>query len=227
MLEDEAKLLSSWMATLQPGEISPLVNLGSSSRDYRTNRQPHIERELFAPLRAVGVEVINVDIKEVEGVDIAGDIFDPVTQEKIRERKPGAIMCCNMLEHVADRDSLAKVINELMADGAFLFVTVPLSYPYHPDPIDTGFRPSPSELSKLFPGLHAVRSQIICGCTFLTATFREREPAWAVAHLGLDMMKALLLWRKGPDKWKAYLHRYFWFFRPYKVSAVMMRKPSG
>ena len=37
---------------------------------------------------------------------------------------------------------------DLLPIGGLIFVTVPLSYPYHRDPIDTMFRPSLAELGR-------------------------------------------------------------------------------
>ena len=41
---------------------------------------------------------------------------------------------------------------ELLPQGGLFFVTVPYSYHYHADPIDTMYRPSPEELASLFAG---------------------------------------------------------------------------
>ena len=47
MFEAEAIRLREIL--LARGEISPLLNLGSSTRAFRELAKPHIERELFAP----------------------------------------------------------------------------------------------------------------------------------------------------------------------------------
>jgi len=65
---------------LAAGEISPLLNLGSSTRAFREVEKPHIEPELFALLREAGIEVIYGDLKPASGVDIVGDIPDPGVQ---------------------------------------------------------------------------------------------------------------------------------------------------
>ena len=43
--------------------VSPLLNLGSSTRAFREIAKPHIERELFAPLAAAGIAVFHSDLK--------------------------------------------------------------------------------------------------------------------------------------------------------------------
>jgi hypothetical protein len=58
--------------------------------------------------------------------------------------EPKALLCCNLLEHVLDPERLALHCLELLPRGGLLFVTVPFSYPYHRDPIDTMYRPDPT-----------------------------------------------------------------------------------
>ena len=54
-------------------------------------------------------------------------------------------------------------------------VTVPHKFPYHPDPIDTMFRPSPNELVGLFPNCHRLEGLILdCGTGW---DYVERNPA--------------------------------------------------
>jgi len=67
--------------------VSPLLNLGSSTRQFREVIKPHIEMELFAPLREAGVKVIHSDSKKDEGVDIAGDILAPELMRRLNIRK--------------------------------------------------------------------------------------------------------------------------------------------
>ena len=69
---------------LAQGEVSPLLNLGSSTREFREQAKPHIERELFAPLRAAGVSTFHSDLKQEDGVDLAGDIMDPAVRAELK-----------------------------------------------------------------------------------------------------------------------------------------------
>jgi hypothetical protein len=72
-------------------------------------------------------------------------------------------MCCNVLEHVPNRDELATAIESLVSRGGYLFVTVPRRYPYHPGPIDTMFRPGVEELGSMFGRLDLVEgAEIRC-----------------------------------------------------------------
>ena len=91
---------------LELRDISPLLNLGSSTRDFREAIQPHIERELFAPLREAGVKVVHCDLKEDEGVDFAGDILEPEVIGRLKGMQFKYILLLNLLEHVRDREAV-------------------------------------------------------------------------------------------------------------------------
>src|SRR6266436_1168511 len=106
--------------------------------------QPWIEEQLFRPLRTRGVEVVHVDRRELRGVDVRADLTNHDDVVRLGALHPGALLCCNLLEHVTEPDRLAYHCLELLMPGGLVFVTVPFSYPYHRDPIDTMYRPSPS-----------------------------------------------------------------------------------
>ena len=65
---------------------------------------------------------------------------------------PDAILCCNIFEHVEDRARFASICHDALRPGGYLVVSVPYSYPYHTDPIDTYLRPTPEEIAAMFPG---------------------------------------------------------------------------
>lgn len=153
MRPNEVRIIGALLQQQNAGAISPCLNLGSSIGRFRTEEQPHIDQFIFAPLRDSGIQVIDADIKEAEGVDLVGDIYDPATIDAIHELSPASVLCCNMFEHVMNRQALASCISLMLQPGGLLIVTVPFSYPIHYDPIDTNFRPSPSEIHGLFPAL--------------------------------------------------------------------------
>src|ERR1700704_410083 len=150
MFEAEASWLGRVLRERAPGEVSPLLNVGSSTSAVREKGQPWTERLLFAPLRARGIRLMHLDAREGEGIDIRADILSEADLPRIRALRPKAILCCNILEHVGDPYALARRCIEIVGPGGLIFVTVPFSYPHHRDPIDTMFRPSPEALAQLF-----------------------------------------------------------------------------
>lgn len=223
MRPSEAKFIFKLLSDFPVAEITPCLNLGSSTGDFRTVHQPHIQEQLIGPLEDRGVKFFHSDFKAAEGVDIAGDIYDDAVLAQIKSRNIRSVLCCNMFEHVVERDKLAAIITEIVPKGGVLLVSVPYSYPLHYDPIDTYFRPSPEEIAKLFPGFRMEGSGIVSDVTFLKELVTRFGVAGCIWHMIKSAAKFFMFWR-GAEKWKGHMHRYLWLFRPYKSSCVVLRK---
>jgi hypothetical protein len=65
------------------------------------------------------------------------------------------------MEHVLNPARLASLLTDLVRDQGFLLVTVPRSYRYHEDPIDTMFRPSVEMLESVFPLLDVIKKETL------------------------------------------------------------------
>ena len=218
MFEAEAIRLRGIL--LAQGEISPLLNLGSSTRAFREETKPHIERELFAPLRAAGVKVVHSDLKQDEGVDLPGDILDPAVRADLKGRGFRALLIANMLEHVRDRAAVIAACEEIVGPGGLILATVPASFPYHADPIDTGYRPRPSELAGAFRGSEPLLAEEIEG-----RSYRE-EIAARGSSVRRELARTLgfgLLGFARPKSFRARLSRWRWYRRPYVVSLALVR----
>ena len=218
MFEAEAIRLREIL--LGQGEISPLLNLGSSTRTFREQAKPHIERELFAPLRAAGVELVHSDLKQADGVDLAGDILDPAVRAALKGRGFRALLIANMLEHVRDREAVIAACEEIVGPGGLILATVPSSFPYHADPIDTGYRPVPAELAAAFRGSEALLTEEVRG-----RTWREE-----IAARGSSVLRELagtlgfgLISFARPKSFRARLSRWLWYRRPYAVALALVR----
>lgn len=174
MFKAEARWLRSALDSFPPGRLSPLLNLGSGSAARREVIQPWIEGEVFCPLRSRGVEVLHIDMRELPGVDVRADLTDMADVRQLLPLRPRALLCANLLEHVLDPERLARNCLNLLAEGGLLFVTVPFSYPYHRDPIDTLYRPDPAELAELFLGTRLLDSTILGAGESYRDAVRER-----------------------------------------------------
>jgi len=226
MRGSESRFIGALLNGLPTDQISPLLNLGSSTLRFRQVDYPHIDREIFSPLQRRGVEVIHSDLKEDEGVDIAGNIYDPAIQEKVRSVGARIIICCNIMEHVTDPLEFARIAASLIPAGGMILVTVPYSYPFHPDPIDTYFRPSPGEVARLFEGLELVEARVVEDTTYLHDLLQEKRAAQLLRHFASHGVKFFLPFT-GFTSWKARYHRYLWLFRCYKVSCALLRKQAN
>lgn len=217
MSPEEARWMGRRVADLPAAEISPLLNLGSSTAAYRSTVCPFIDTEIFEPLAKRGVEVIHVDMKAADGVDVVGDITTGSVQAVIRSRKPKSLICTNLLEHVTDRRIISGAIETILESGGYLFLSVPYRYPYHPDPIDTGFRPSPEQLSQEFPDLRVVDKAVVEFGNYSAQLFKH---PWLIARDGY-----LLLAGFGKaDKWRVLMSNYRFLFQSYASACVVLRK---
>lgn len=219
MFDAEAAWLQHEMARFAPGELSPLVHLGSSDATFRKTTQPWIHERIERPLVDAGVRLVTLDLKVGEGIDIAGDIFDDSVMARLRALAPRALLCANILEHVADPRALASRCLDLLPPSGLLFVTVPRSYPHHADPIDTLFRPTPAEVHALFPGTELVASAVI-----EPGSYRDdvaRRP-WILFRFVRLLAPFLSL-----SRWKRTAAKLYWLVHPYRVTCVVLRKQPG
>ena len=214
---------AAWIGERLRGlHLQVVLNLGSGTRHFRVVSKPYIDREIFDPLARRGARVVHADLKAGEGIDVSGDLFNPDVQQELRGLGADAILACNIMEHLPRdvRERFPRVLDSLLPAGGVLVITVPYSYPYHADPIDTLYRPSPQELAACFPGYEVVAARAIesesYGEEFLAGG------AWRMARKLVRLLVPL-----PPRRWLSHAHRMLWLFRPYRLSAVVLRKPRS
>lgn len=217
MSPQEARWWGRRSAELLDEGRAPILNIGSSTKDYRTKACPEIDEYIFAPLRKAGVTLHHIDMKQEEGVDLVGDITDEAFRKEIRALHPGAIFCNNFLEHVADRQSAIDALSDMVDRGGYLFLSVPQHYPYCPDPIDNGYRVSPKQLAEAFPGFATHTSESVKFGNYLSSLIRSPKLLVRDAYL----MASGFLKR---EKWKVLRGNYSYLVRPYSVACVVLRK---
>ena len=220
MHANEAAWLAARMAGIDPRRLSPVLEIGSSTRDYREVRQPWIHALLIAPLRERGIRVVHSDVRAGEGVDVRADIFDDAGFARLEAVGARSVLCCNMVEHVRAPGTLARRIVALVPPGGYLFVTAPRSYPRHNDPIDTMFRPTPEELIALFDGVAVVDRQIIA-----VGSYRDHLAArpWLVfRHITRFPFPFVDF-----GKWKRSMTKLRWLYRPFLQTCIVLRKEAA
>lgn len=222
MRREEAQCIAELADVIgvQPGWVC--LNVGSSTRRFREFEQPHIQAELIRPLEARGIRFVHCDLKPDEGVDLVGNVLDPEFQLRLAGLQPDLLLCCNLLEHLTDPQAFADACAGLVRAGGYLVVTVPFSYPYHADPIDTLLRLDPAGIAGFFPGWTLVRGEVVCSQTFLQETIGEPGGWW---RLATHVAKVLLPFYR-PAQWRGKASRLRWLFRPYTVSVALLCKPS-
>jgi len=185
-------------------DIHTVLDVGSSTLDFRTKVQPFIEENIFKPLRSKGKKVHHLDIKEGPGIDIVCDITQPNAYSRIGQ-KFDLVICTNSLEHVPNMDVVADNLKKLVKKDGYLLVTVPYCYFYHPDPIDTMYRPTNKELEMLFSDFKVIDSEII----------KIKK---------LYLRKRLQYLRQSLVSWRILRKNLPILFKGFKISCVLLKK---
>lgn len=218
---EEARIIRRWIGTLglPPGAVC--LNIGSSTGDFRQRVQPHIHAELIAPLEAAGLRFVHCDMKAEGGVDEVGDLLDAAFRARLQAYRADVMICSNLLEHLVDPQRFASACGELVRAGGYGIFTVPYSYPYHPDPIDTSLRPSPGELARMLQSWAVVEAEVVTSGNHWADLRQSGEP-WR--RLVRQVARAAMPFYRR-TQWRHVAHRLLWLWRPFTSSAVLLRKP--
>jgi SAM-dependent methyltransferase len=220
MFEVETAWLERLLREYTPDEVSPLLNIGSSTSHFREVTQPWTERILFARLRQRGIRVIHLDTREGPGIDIRADILAAADLPKIKALGAKSVLCCNVLEHVRDPTALARICLDVVGPGGYVFVTAPFSYPYHRDPIDTMLRPSPEAVAELFLPARMLKGEIIdVGLSYRDEV--RRRPWILFRHITRFPFPFI-----GFKRWQRSMAKLYWLFHNYRVTAAVLRVES-
>lgn len=201
-------------------ENFPLLNVGSSTEHFRKVAQPYIYSNIFKPLESKNWKVIHTDMKAETGVDMVGDINNRDFRQELRRQSVKCVLCSNLLEHLADPKVICKSIVDLLDPGGLMIVTVPNSYPYHKDPIDTLFRPSVGELVNLFENCDVVTGSIVEEeGTFREILFNNKK------YLLIMIARWFMPFYKFKE-WRLMIKDLLQWNEKFKVSCVLLRKSN-
>jgi len=220
MSPEEARWFGRVLGATDGAALSPVLNLGSSTLEYRTLTCPHIDSFMFRPLAEKGVRVLHADMKEGVGIDVVGSVLDESTQAKLLGLGIRSVLCNNVLEHVVDIDAMCRALSGVCPKGGLLLISVPHGYPFHPDPIDNGFRPGVRELAELLePHGFDLRSGELV--TFGSYGRALAEKRWLLVR-DVYLLFAGLFDRK---KWRVLFSNYRFLSKQYDVTcAVFVRR---
>ncbi len=219
LFAEESLRLRQLIDGLALGAADSVLDIGSSTLAYRHGTQPHIEANVFGPLRARGVEVRALDVRADEGVDYVCDLTAPgFDARRDIGRSFSLVLCNNVLVHLADVRAGAAALPPLVAPGGWLLVTTPQRYRRVRDPLDNGLRPSPRELARLVAGA--------CQATTFDVVSHESvridEPAYYRRTLRPTFMRLGRLWVPLPGAAEQ-LRRALPALR-WRVSCVLLRR---
>jgi len=216
----ESHWIREQLARIPDAELFPLLDVGSSTLEFRTQVQPYIEENIFAPLRARGGKVLHADIKPSQGVDLVGDLLDPEFQTRLRQLGVRSALVCNVLHHVQDSAPLCRALAAALPSGGRVIATGPKRFPRHFDPIDTMLRPTPEEVAAFFPG-----AQIEAQAILDSGAWREWNPAERGGRTFPRAFARLFTPFYRPRKWVEVFYEAPYFVRSIQTFAVVLRLP--
>ena len=227
MFKEEAEFIGTILDGFSNDELDPVLEIGASTLSFRVSVKPHINENIHSKLFARGIRVIHSDFKPDPDISnpedqIIGDVFDEKVFKRMLDTKPKCILLCNILEHVKNPKELCKRIMEISNEKTIIIVTVPFSFPYHRDPIDTLFRPSPEELIKNFNDVEVIHQDIIEGTNF-SEQLKELNLAKAFIRVTKEVLKVMIFLITFQLR-KIRFSRILWLKNNYTVSLVVLRK---
>jgi hypothetical protein len=154
------------------------------------------------------------------GVDFAGDILDPEVMRRLKAMGFKCVLLSNLLEHVRDREAVTAACEEIVGPDGYILATVPSSCPYHADPIDTYYRPSPAELAGAFRRSTPIITEEVAGLTY-AEDLKARG-----LKVGTELVRTILwtlLFFVRPRSAIARLHRWRWYSRPRRVAIALLK----
>src|SRR5260370_40592396 len=116
----ESEWLGQRLASLSSDELFPMLNVGSSTEDYRTVEQPWIDANIFAPLRKRGGKIIHLDMKEARAVDVVGDLLDPKFLDRLGPIPGRSVMAPRLFQYMTKRQERIDVLLKIGQPGAYI-----------------------------------------------------------------------------------------------------------
>ena len=129
MLKEEATWVKNGLGRYFEDTGFPLLNVGSSTFEFRNQTQPFIQNEIFTPIQQQNKKVIHTDIKNMNGVDLVGDLNEAHFRSKLKYKGIKSILCSNLLEHLERPKLICTSILDILPVNGKLIITVPYFFP--------------------------------------------------------------------------------------------------
>lgn len=196
----------------------PLLNIGSSSEEFRKKTQPDIYANVFAPLIDAKKKVFHADIKNEIGVDLVGDLNEELFRNHLKTLSIQSVLCSNLLEHLLEPQIICKSILDILPKGGKLIVTLPFQFPYHKDPIDTMLRPSVEELHLMFPGTKCIDYELVKSAISYLDSLKGNKRYYFI------MLARWLMPFYKYSEWKFMIKDYFNRKKKYSATCILLQK---
>jgi len=197
-----------------------VINLGAGDVVKTSRKKPWINNNVFVPLNDRGLKTVNVDFFDFPGIDKLADFSQPQALRFLSEyQSPKLIILANVLEHISQstRENLIRELERNLRQGDYLLITAPHAYPYHPDPIDSMYRPSFENLQALLNLNWLFAGHVNCG------SFWRDLSSMSWQKKIRKLIKPLIIFQK-PKKYWSSVHQLLFLFRDYEIAVVFGQK---
>lgn len=162
MLKNESLWIKKFVPSIIAEDAFPVLNVGSSTSHYRKIAQPHVQENIFSQFTDEKSQVIHLDMKTDEGVDLIGNLYDPQFLHKIKKLKIKTIFCNNILMYLDEesRRKLAEIFYNIIPEGGYLLISNSHIFPAAPDPKEEYYRDGAMDMYKnLFSKFKLIASE--------------------------------------------------------------------
>lgn len=222
MLVEESIWIAEKIKEILPEEPFPVLNVGSSTLVYRTKKQPFIQNNIFNLFSDEKKQVIHLDMKEDEGIDLVGDLSDENFRRLVKELKPKLILCNNILMYLNKntRKELSKILFEILAENGYLIITNSLVFPPSPDPVEAYYRATPEKMYKSLFGNFYLIDQNIAKTEYNFYKFLKSKPKLIL----IKLLRFFMPWYKSKEWWFMMKYYLFDLKKNYSSTCLFLRK---
>lgn len=217
MLINEAIWFGDKLGGFTKNQLSPALNIGSGTDDFRKKKQYWIDNYIFSKLRNRQVQITHLDVFAGLGIDLVGNLYDDRFWQNFENTRVNAVFLNNVLEHVQDKKMLCERVLKLLNKDGYIFVSVPFKYPYHPNPVDSLFRPTISEVEKLFPKTKLVDGEYVACGTFWEYLIKNKMIAL------LFFVRLFVPFYKY-DHWQSSIKHLPWLSKHFVATCCILKK---
>lgn len=222
MLVEESIWIAEKIKEILPEEPFPVLNIGSSTLAYRTEKQPFIQNNIFNLFSDEKKQVIHLDMKGDDGIDLVGDLSDENFRRLVKELKPKLILCNNILMYLNKntRKELSKILFEILTENGYLIITNSLVFPPSPDPVEAYYRATPEKMYKSLFGNFYLIDQNIAKTEYNFYKFLKSKPKLIL----IKLLRFFMPWYKSKEWWFMMKYYLFDLKKNYSSTCLFLRK---
>lgn len=148
MLYTESVWIGEKIKQIVAESAYPILNVGSSTKQYRTQRQAFIQDNIFSQIPDEKKNVVHLDMKKADGVDVVGDLYDEFFLQELKKYKFKVIMFNNVLMYLEEkqRKRISQILENILEKDGYLIITNSLIFPPAHDPVEAYYRANPQDM---------------------------------------------------------------------------------